>query len=59
MKSVIAELIKLSNHPVAVIQSDVPIESGVIPKEGIWSCVAAMVVAASRGKKRYVLSGKY
>lgn len=50
MKSRIAELIKLSNHPVAILQSDTPIEGAVTPKEGIWTCVAAMVVAASRGK---------
>lgn len=50
MKSVIAELIKLSSHPIAVLQSDNPIENAVTPKEGIWSCVAGMVVAASRGK---------
>lgn len=50
MKSKIAELIKLSNHPVAILQSDVPIEADVIPKEGIWSCVAGMVVAVTRGK---------
>jgi hypothetical protein len=32
MKSKIAELIKLSNHPVAILQSDIPIKADVIPK---------------------------
>lgn len=50
MKSKIAELIKLTNEPIAIIQSDEPLEGALKFKEGVWGCAAAMVVAASKGK---------
>ena len=50
MDSKIKQLINLTNHPVAVIQSDELPEKVLRFKAGKWSCVIAMLAAASNGK---------
>ena len=50
MESKISKLIKLSNEPVAVIQSDACPEKVLRFKENRWGCVIAMLVAAANGK---------
>ncbi len=49
-KSIIAEYIKLSNEPVAIIKSDLCPEGAMQFKEGRWGCVIALLNAASKGK---------
>ena len=50
MESKIKRLIKLANHPVAVMQADVCPEDAIQFKEGKWGCVIAMLSAAAKGK---------
>lgn len=50
MNSKIKTLIKLKNHPVAVIQADELSEKVLQFKAGQWGCVAAMLAAAANGK---------
>lgn len=50
MESKIQKLIKLQNHPVAVIQSDDCPEKVLQFKPGSWGCAIAMLAAASKGK---------
>ena len=50
MDSKIAKLIKLTNHPVAVIQSDTCPDKVLQFKPGHWGCAIAMLAAAAKGK---------
>ena len=50
MESKIAKLLKLSNEPVAVIQSDACPEKVLQFKENRWGCAVAMLAAAANGK---------
>ena len=50
MESKISKLIKLSNQPVAVIQSDTCPEKVLQFKENRWGCAVAMLAAAANGK---------
>ena len=50
MESQIKNLIKLKNHPVAVIQADELNEKALQFNPGKWGCVAAMLAAAANGK---------
>lgn len=50
MDSKISKLIKLSNHPVAVVQSDNCPEKVLQFKPGKWGCAIAMLAAAANGK---------
>lgn len=46
----ISKSLKLKYLPIAVILTDEKPESGIQFKEGMWGCVASMMVAASKGK---------
>lgn len=50
MDSKISKLIKLSNQPVAVVQSESWPDKALQFKTGSWGCVIAMLAAAARGK---------
>ena len=50
MKSKIAELIRLKNHPVAILKSDVIPVGAAQFKEGKRGCVIALLSTASRGR---------
>lgn len=50
MESKISALIKLSNHPVAVVQADTCPEKVLQFKAGHWGCAIAMLAAAANGK---------
>ena len=50
MKSKIAQAIHLSNHPVAVVQTNTPPPDAIQFQEGVWGCVVSMLSAASKGK---------
>ena len=50
MESKIKRLIKLTNHPVAVLQSDECPSDAIQLKEGKWGCTVALLAAAAKGK---------
>lgn len=56
MKSTIAKLLKLTNHPVAILKADIAPENAIQFKEGKRGCVIALLSAASKG--RLAASGK-
>lgn len=50
MNSAIAEALKLTHHPVAVMWADAAPEGAMAFKPGKWGCVMWLVAAAARGK---------
>lgn len=50
MKSRIKDALRLTNHPVAVLQADIPPENALSFKEGARGCVIALLAAASKGR---------
>ena len=46
----IAQAIKLSSHPVAVLKEESAPQDALQFKENLWRCVVAVLVGASNGK---------